>query len=462
MQLMPGMDPRLDPRRRRGLRFETRVLLSAFAIALPGVLGFLLALYAQPARVWWPTLIVLVFIVTLVLAFKLRHLVVYPLHTLSNLLEALREGDYSLRGSRARQNDAIGDVVWEVNALSETLRQQRLRVEETLNLLSKVMSEIDMAVLTFDDRRALRLVNAAGARLLARPVGELIGRSAAELGMTDCLDIEHETTLKRSFPGASGRFGIRRVVFRQEGIPHELLVISDLSRALRQEERQAWQRLIRVLGHELNNSLAPIRSMAETLGSMVSREPLPEEWREDTRGGLNLIRDRADALSRFMLGYSALARLPAPERKPVALAALVSRATRWEQRLPVRLMAGEEVQVLADADQIEQALINLIKNAAEAMLALAADAGRERQVEVNWTLLAREVVIAVFDRGPGLASTENLFVPFFTTKPGGSGVGLVLARQVAEAHGGSLSLENRLDGPGCVARIRLPLLPIPA
>lgn len=457
MQLMPGMDPRLDPRRRRGLRFEARVLLSAFAVALPGSLGFLFALYFQPGPAWWPTLLILVTLLTTVLAFRLRHMVVYPLHTLSNLLEALREGDYSLRGSRARQNDAIGDVVWEVNALSETLRQQRLRVEETLNLLSKVMSEIDMAVLTFDDRRQLRLVNAAGARLLARPTLDLIGRSAAELGMLDCLEIEHEATLKRSFPGASGRFGIRRVLFRQEGIPHELLVISDLSRALRQEERQAWQRLIRVLGHELNNSLAPIRSMAETLGSMVSREPLPDEWREDTRGGLSLIRDRADALSRFMLGYSALARLPAPERRKVALAALVTRATRWEQRLAVRLVGGEDVELLADADQIEQALINLIKNAAEAMLANPASVEPDQCVEVSWSVFAKEVVIAVLDRGSGLASTENLFVPFFTTKPGGSGVGLVLARQVAEAHGGSLSLENRPDGTGCVARIRLPL-----
>jgi two-component system, NtrC family, nitrogen regulation sensor histidine kinase NtrY len=311
-------------------------------------------------------------------------------------------------------------------------------------------------VLTFDDRRRLRLINAAGARLLARQVAELIGRSAAELGMLDCLEIDHETTVKRSFPGASGRFGLRRVVFRQEGVPHELLVISDLSRALRQEERLAWQRLIRVLGHELNNSLAPIRSMAETLGSMIAREPMPDEWREDTRGGLNLIRDRADALSRFMLGYAALARLPAPERRPVALAALISRAARWEQRIPVHVTVSEDLEVLADSDQIEQALINLIKNAAEAMLAANEVASSKRIVELTWSVQGKEVVISVLDRGPGLASSENLFVPFFTTKQGGSGVGLVLARQVAEAHGGNLSLDNRHDGPGCIARMRLP------
>lgn len=435
--------------------FETRVLLAALAVAIPALAGLVLLLVVPTLAVYWRTLLFLVVLPTLLVAFKLRHLVVYPLHTLSNLLEALREGDYSLRGSRARQSDAIGDVVWEINALSETLRQQRLRVEETLNLLSKVMSEIDIAVLTFDEARRLRLVNAAGARLLARSAGELIGQSAAELGMLDCLDIEHETTLARSFPGASGRFGLRRVAFRQDGVPHELLVISDLSRALRQEERQAWQRLIRVLGHELNNSLAPIRSMAETLGTMVQREPLPEEWREDTRGGLNLIRDRADALSRFMLGYSALARLPAPERKVVELTDLVQRAARWERRVEVRVEPGPEISIRADSDQIEQALINLIKNAAESMLANP-DSSFAQRVVLDWTQDERGVVrIRVLDRGPGLASMDNLFVPFFTTKPGGSGVGLVLARQVAEAHGGSLSLENRQDGPGCIACLRL-------
>jgi two-component system, NtrC family, nitrogen regulation sensor histidine kinase NtrY len=455
MSFTSGSDPRLDPSRRLGMQFETRVLLAALAIPLPALAGMSLLLLVPALALYWPTLLLLILLTTLVLAFKLRHLVVYPLHTLSNLLEALREGDYSLRGSRARQSDAIGDVVWEVNALSETLRQQRLRVEETLNLLSKVMSEIDIAVLTFDEARCLRLINAAGARLLARPAAELIGRDAVELGMLDCLEIEHETTLARSFPGASGRFGLRRVAFRQDGVPHELLVISDLSRALRQEERQAWQRLIRVLGHELNNSLAPIRSMAETLGSMVVRDPLPDEWQEDTRGGLNLIRDRADALSRFMLGYSALARLPAPERKPVALGELVQRAALWERRVTVRVEPGPELSIRADADQLEQALINLIKNAAESMLGNSVSA-QSSEVVLDWTQGARgEISIRVLDRGPGLASKENLFVPFFTTKPGGSGVGLVLARQVAEAHGGSLSLDNREDGPGCVACLRL-------
>ena len=455
MSLIPSIDPRLDPSRRRGLRFETRVWWMALATALPSLAGFLLLMWLPEARAFWPSLLIVVLTPTLILAFRLRHTVVYPLHTVSNLLEALREGDYSLRGARARRNDAIGDVVWEINALSDTLRQQRLRVEETLNLLSKVMSEIDIAVLTFDDQRLLRLINAAGARLLARPISDLIGKSALELGVIECLAVEHETTINRSFPGASGRFGIRRVVFRQDGVPHELLVISDLSRALRQEERLAWQRLIRVLGHELNNSLAPIRSMSETLASMIAREPLADEWRDDARGGLNLIRDRADALSRFMLGYSALARLPAPERKRVDLGALVHRVARWEHRIEVRVDDGVDIEVLVDSDQIEQALINLIKNAAEAMLGVVHN-DDEAVIRVTWLRSgAAEISIEVFDRGAGLASTDNLFVPFFTTKQGGSGVGLVLARQVAEAHGGTLSLENRSDGIGCVARLRL-------
>lgn len=451
------MDPRLDPRRRQGRRFETRVLLGAFGVALPALVALALTLAFQPGTAWWPILLGMTLGLTALLALRLRHFVVYPLQTVSNLLEALREGDYSLRGSRARQNDAIGDVVWEINTLSATLREQRLRVEEARSLLGKVMNEIDIAMLTFDADRCLRLINAAGARLLAQAPEKLIGRSAAELDMAACLDIEHESTVKRTFPGASGRFSLRRVVFRQEGVPHELLVISDLSRALRQEEREAWQRLIRVLGHELNNSLAPIRSMAETLGSVIAREPPPEEWREDTIGGLKLIRDRADALARFMLGYAALARLPAPVRRSVSAIDLVARAAQWERRVPVKVAPGADFELFVDPDQIEQALINLIKNAAEAMLAEGANTASQVAVEVDWEVLNGELCIQVSDTGAGLASSDNLFVPFFTTKPGGSGVGLVLARQVAEAHGGSLSLENRRDEQGCLARLSLPL-----
>jgi two-component system, NtrC family, nitrogen regulation sensor histidine kinase NtrY len=435
----------------RGLSYEARVFIGALMVALPGLLAVALLLWRRGAL---DSVVVavagMVLLATLMLAWRLRNRVVFPLYTLSNLLEALREGDYSLRGSRARRRDAIGEVVWEINTLSQTLREQRVKVEETSALLGKVISASDIAIFTFDDQHHLRLVNPAGERLLALRAEHLLGHSAADLGLLDCLEVQSAATLKRAFPGGAGRFDVRHATFREGGRPHDLLVITDLSRALREEEREAWQRLIRVLGHELNNSLAPIKSMAGTLGSLMAQEPPAADWREDLTEGLTLIADRAEALSRFMAGYTSLARLPAPSKRAVALQEVLAHVVRLEQRLAVTLDPGPDVVIEADPDQLEQVLINLVKNAVEASLPGGG------AVIVRWLADAAEVVVEVLDEGPGIASTENLFVPFFTTKPGGSGIGLVLARQIVEGHGGSLALENRKPGPGCVARIVLP------
>jgi nitrogen fixation/metabolism regulation signal transduction histidine kinase len=224
-----------------------------------------------------------------------------------------------------------------------------------------------------------------------------------------------------------------------------------LSRALREEERQAWQRLIRVLGHELNNSLAPIKSMAGTVQSLLGMHPLPDDWNEDARHGLRVIGDRADALARFMVGYASLARLPPPRRQRVDLRSLVLRVIALEQRLSVQLAGGADASIDVDADQIEQALINLVKNAVEASQPQAGG------VQLQWFVERGKLRIEVLDEGLGLASSDNLFVPFFTTKPGGSGIGLVLAQQIVEGHGGSLALQDRSDRRGCVARIELPV-----
>jgi two-component system nitrogen regulation sensor histidine kinase NtrY len=427
------------------------VLLLAIAVALPPLAVMAILLWQwQADRSAWLTAFGFAAMPALVLALYLRRRVVFPLYTLSNLLEALREGDFSLRGTRARRGDAIGEVVWEINALSETLRQQRLRVEETLALLTKVMGAVDIAIFAFDANRRLRLINPAGARLIGRSADEAQGMDADELDLADCLAVDTATTLKRVFPGGAGAFDVRRTIFREGGLRNELLAITDLSRALREEERQAWQRLIRVLGHELNNSLAPIKSMATTLADLVNRDPPPPDWREDAAGGLTVIADRADSLARFMAGYTALAKLPPPRLRPVNVADLLARVRALESRVPVHLGALADIRIDADPDQLEQALINLVRNAAEASSLTGGE------VTLRATRTRDRACIEVQDEGPGLSGTENLFVPFFTTKPGGSGIGLVLARQVVEAHGGTLMLRNRRDATGCIASITLP------
>jgi PAS domain S-box-containing protein len=434
------------------LAYERRLFWTVLLAGFPAIVVSMLLLWMGPyaPRTKW-TLTLLIFGFWFVVGFSVRERVVRSLQTLSNLISALREGDYSIRARGARRTDSMAEVAREVNALSETLHDQRLGELEATALLRTVMAEIDVAIFTFDGEQKLRLVNRAGARLLGRPQERLIGASAAELGLAEFLEGEPTRTVQRTFPGGSGRWGLRRSTFREGGLPHQLLVVSDLSRALREEEREAWQRLIRVLGHELNNSLAPIKSVAESLESLLRRPERPADWDADLQRGLAIIAARAESLNRFMTAYARLARLPPPSFERVDVAGCVQRAAGLETRIPVGVVPGPNLSIRADGDQIEQLLINLLRNAADA--ALETGGG----VTVSWRKNGNYMEVVVEDEGPGLPNTANLFVPFFTTKPGGSGIGLVLCRQIAEAHGGNLIVENRAPQPGCQARLRLPL-----
>jgi two-component system nitrogen regulation sensor histidine kinase NtrY len=434
------------------LSFERRLFYSVLLAGLPAVLAAMILLWIgdyAPKTQWTLLLIILSF--WLGVALSVRERVVRLLQTFANLVSALREGDYSIRARGARNQDSIGEIAREVNALSQTMHEQRLGELEATALLRTVMAEIDVAIFTFDGQHRLRLVNRAGERLMGRPQERLIGSSASELGLAEFLEGEPTRTVQRSFAGGSGRWGLRRGAFREGGLPHQLLVVSDLSRALREEEREAWQRLIRVLGHELNNSLAPIKSVAESLGSVLRRSERPPDWEADLQHGLTIIGTRAESLNRFMNAYARLARLPPPRLQPVELADWVRRAAGLETRIAVNVVAGPALTIRADGDQLEQVLINLLRNAADAALETGG------AVSVSWRKNGNHMEVLVEDEGPGLPNSANLFVPFFTTKPGGSGIGLVVSRQIAEAHGGSLTVENRAPLPGCQARLRLPL-----
>ena len=441
------------PRRKHRLLYEHRISLYTFFVALPGLLLTGVLVWLQPWSlesrlsilgaelfVWW------------ILALALQEQTTRPLQTLSNVISSLREEDYSFRARNASPNDVLGELSLEVNALADMLSDQKLRSVEATAL--------------FDPASRLRLVNPAGERLLRQTKTRLLGRNATELGLQPCLAADNESLVELSLNDSQARWLLRRSSFRQSGVPHSLVVLSDVSRALREEERRTWQRLIRVLGHELSNSLAPIKSIAGSLSSRVSNTAMDTEVRSDLQRGLEIIEARSASLHRFLEAYRRLAQMPAPALREITLGPLVARAAGLETRLKVCVEPGPDLAFQADPDQLEQMLINLIRNAADAVLETrtteeqAAKAAPEKNgVVIRWDADREEVTLAIEDEGPGLLNPANVFTPFYTTKPSGSGVGLVLSRQIAEAHGGSIDIANRPSGHGCVVRVILPRSP---
>src|SRR3984893_7663437 len=388
---------------RHRLSHENRLTwITLGAVVPPAIIALSIIWFGDyTAKVQW-TLTLLIVGFGFGFIMSAREHIVRPLQTITNLLAALREGDYSIRARGAREDDALGEALLEINSLGETLRIQRLGAFEATALLRTIMAEIDVAVFTFDPERRLRLVNRAGENLLGQPIDKLLGRKASDLGLSECLDSHEDAPLTLTFHGGSGRWGVRRSTFREHGMPHELLVLTDLSRTLREEERRAWQRLVRVLGHEMNNSLAPIKSIAASLESLLKREPRPTDWQDDARSGLKSIAARADSLSRFMEAYARLARLPPPQKDHVDLGDLIRRVITLETRLGVDVLPGPEIRIVADATQLEQLLINLVHNAVDASLETGGT------VRIGWRDAGEDCVeVFVRDEGPGIMNPTN-------------------------------------------------------
>ena len=386
----------------------------------------------------------------LLVMLSLTETITRPLQTLSNVLAALREGDYSFRARGAGAADAFGELAKEVNSLANLLQALRVHSLEATALLSQILEGMHAPLFAFDRAKTLRLMNDAGAQLLEMPAVRCHGRTAEELHLGALLEADDRSI--HSFGGSSSRWLLRKSQFRQDGVPHTLLLLADVSQPLQEEEKHAWRRLVRVLGHEISNSLAPIKSIAGSLHRRLSRMSGEDAEMADFSRGLSVIESRADALHRFIQSYRVLAQLPPPLRRAVEVKPLMERAVLLEQRVAVELRPGPELTLEADPDQLEQLLINLLANAAEAAMS-----NGSRPVTVNWQADGAHLTIQIRDEGNGIANPGNLFVPFYTTKPEGSGIGLALAQQIARAHGGEVTLENREDAPGAIATIRLPL-----
>jgi nitrogen fixation/metabolism regulation signal transduction histidine kinase len=453
--------PRRPPRPRFRLLYEKRIALFSILAALPGVaFGTTLIWTRDWSRDTKISLTILEFFLWLVLTLALLDQIVRPLQTLTNVVGALREEDYSFRARGAAPNDALGELALEINSLADILTEQRVQTIEATALLRRVVEEIDAPLFTFDPDHVLRLLNAAGERLLQQPAARLLGKTASELELNACFEAPNETLVALPYSAPNARWMVRKRSFRQNGVPHTLIVLSDVSRALREEERSAWQRLIRVLGHELNNSLAPIISIAGSLSSRLPLQELPDAQNADFQRGLNIIESRTASLHRFLQSYRRLAQMPSPKLQPIEMRPLIERVAALETRVKVDIEPGADLTLMIDPDLIEQMLINLVRNAVDAALEQeqSPQVGEHvpAKVTLHWEHFDRFVALMVEDNGIGLLNPSNAFVPFYTTKPGGSGIGLVLSQQIAEAHGGSIELGNRPDARGCRVKITLP------
>ena len=457
-----------DSQEQQRSSFSVRIIRLIILLAAPGVLvsGILIWLQPWALQLKWSLLVAEVFLTLLVGAALLDH-IIRPLQTLANVVGALREEDYSFRARAAVPNDALGEVSLEVNMLADLLAQHRTGALEATALLQRVVEEVDVPIFAFEPGDRLRLVNSAGENLLRQSSAKLLGKTAAELELQNALTCENETLASLPFTG-DGRWLVRRSSFRQQGVPHTLLVLSDVSRALRQEERRTWQNLIRVMGHELNNSLAPIKSIAGSLNTRLSTMDVEPDLRQDFERGLSIIETRAASLNRFLQAYRQLAQMPPPVLQQCSISALVKRVAALETRVQVTVNPGPDANLMVDPDQIEQMLINLLRNAAEAVLEPQVSAENSNgsqtrpsgefgpQVVCTWQVTNKDLTLTIEDSGPGLMNPSNVFVPFYTTKPSGSGIGLLLSRQISEAHGGFLELANRSGHRGCAVRVILP------
>lgn len=386
----------------------------------------------------------------LAVAASVRENFVHHLRTMSNLIEAIRTEDYSMRSSRVRDPGELAELYQQIDSLTTQLKDVRQEEYELSNLLERIVNQINVAIVACDSDGKIRLANRLANQLLDTSSEQLVGQALAQTSLAAVLSEQGSRLIDYDFPGASGRWQINEQQYRHLGKPGKIIFITDLKQVLSEEEVNAWQRLIRVIAHEVNNSLTPISSICQTLNSYLSKLPV-ERNTDDLKQGLEVIEERAKGLRDFISVYARIAKLPDPQKMNFSATDLLEKVRRVFSGEAIEIVdAGTGITLFGDPVHIEQALINLVKNAVEA------SSQSKTAVEISCTKQGGYIEFAIVDSGTGISNPANLFVPFYTTKDKGAGIGLTLARQIAAKHGGQVLLENRTNTAGAVAKLQIP------
>jgi two-component system, NtrC family, nitrogen regulation sensor histidine kinase NtrY len=443
------------PPRRRKLPTDMRLFLLVLSSAIP-VVSVLWPVERPLAGGVQMSIVIGALAWILAVAYAVRAGVLHHIRTLSNLIEATRAQDYSMKSTRAREPGELSELYQQISALAAGLQTDRQSEQELLSILEKVVGQINVAIVVCDSHDRIRLVNLLACTLLKSSPQELVGLDFASTPLADIPLSAEPRLLDHRFPGGAGRWQVSQQDYRHQGRQSRIIFIADLKQVLSEEEIAAWQRLIRVISHEVNNSLTPITSLCQTLTAILAK-PDSTAYANDVRDGLSVIAQRAKGLKEFISVYARIARLPQPQKVLFPVAQLLDKVSGIFDRSTVRIVGSvADVQLFGDPVHLEQALINLIKNALDANNAQVRGASAPA-VELSCAIRDDYCEFAVVDHGAGISNPDNLFVPFYTTKNEGAGVGLVLCRQIAARHFGDVTVENRTDGRGAVAKLVVPL-----
>lgn len=433
---------------------EQQLVRIALCTSVPLLLILLWTMVYASVSIW---LILLTFFVSGGLisytAYLIHRKLTYQFRSVSNLVSTMAHGDYSLRVRSVNGSGAMNELTLAVNTLAERLSHQRWESIESQLLLRTIIEHIDVAILALNESGELRLLNPAARTLLNTENRDATSSLQEQLSFLRSFTSGEHQVVELSLGHQQGRFNIHVEEFREAGKQHKLLFITDVRRLLRREENKAWQSLVRVISHEINNSLSPITSLSQTLMRLIQKLPEHITGREDLLAGLNIIAERATGLGQFIESYKQLARLPEPRKQAISMLSVINKVRALFKETIIEVNTADDVIVDIDPLQMEQVLINLLKNAVEAMV----HTNPNGIISIAWAVKEAMFQLTLCDQGCGISNLDNVFVPFYSTKKHGTGIGLVLCRQIIEAHDGRITITNQTNAPGCCVRVELPL-----